>query len=202
MYEQFNGSQLIWEVCHHSLNGMDGYQQSLRNQGFSISTQNVFGNWSAANFLDEPEIYDGQYGYVGDELPTFFSFRTHSSFPTNGSGSVKDWATDYVRLLSLPLGAPKVTFDGDNAHEFRVKLLAIDSVKPTRVKEMNLDADSDGVVKFPAAYGYELVEISISSVTTIGAGSYNYWIESTPVVQPDPVGPVEGPSQPSKALIH
>jgi hypothetical protein len=196
IYEQFGGQPIIWEVCHNPANGMAGYQQSLVNQGYPDTMEDIFGNWSAANFLDEPEIYQGQYGYLGDELPNFTSFRTHKSYPANGTGSVQDWATDYVRLLDLNSGIPLIGFDGQDNHEFRVKLLAIDSVKPTLVKEMILDAGSNGTVVFSQAQAYEQVEISIASVTTFGTGSYSYSVDVEPMSIPVPAGRVAGPDQP------
>jgi len=200
-YEQFGGLSFIWEVCHHAQNGMNGYQQSLLNQGFSITPKDLFGNWSAANFLDEPDIYMGQYGYLGDTLPNFSSFRTHNNYPVgSASGSVKDWATDYVRLLSLNKETPIITFNGNNAHDFRVKLLAMDDTKKTKVREITLDSNNDGKVRFNEAMGYDQVEISIASVTTLGTGSYTYAVELRPRPAPDPEGPVTGHGEPSPGL--
>ncbi|MFH2000472.1 MAG: hypothetical protein ABIK28_12375 [Planctomycetota bacterium] len=197
-YEQFGGQPFIWEVCHQKQNGMNGYQLSMTNLGFSTTTQNTFGNWSAANFLDEPDIYAGQYGYLGDTLPAFTSFRTHTTYPViNSSGSVKAWATDYARLLSLNPGVPVITFNGNDTHAFRVKILGIDAVRPTIVKDMVLNAANDGYFDGFMFVGYDQVEISIASVTTTGTGSYTYSVEVHPMTGPDPAGRIMESKKPS-----
>jgi len=42
IYEQFGGQQVIWDVTHHPLNGMGGYQQVLADLGYTVPIEAVF----------------------------------------------------------------------------------------------------------------------------------------------------------------
>jgi hypothetical protein len=134
---------------------------------------------------------------VGEDLPVFTSFRTHNTFPVSASGFVKDWGTDYVRLRKLKNGYPVITFNGSDLHDFRVKILAIDSISPTLVKTLTLDAYNDGAAAFPEMVGYEQVEISIGSVTLLDSGSYSYTVDIVPTAEPGTGLPPDGAAAPS-----
>lgn len=176
IYEQYGGQETIWEVTHEPANGIQGYKLALSRLGYREPTEDIFGDWSVANFLDDTVIYDGQYGYEGDDLPPFFAFRTHNEYPASFSGSVQPHATRYVRLLNLS-GPPTVTFDGAAQRDFRVHMMAHDPVLPTVVQQLELDQSQNGVATFDAAAGYQQVILAIANVSLSGTGIYNYWVD-------------------------
>jgi hypothetical protein len=175
-YEQFGGQPTIWDLVHNPGNGMNGYLTTLIGQGFNVLMEDVFGDWSVANYLDDPDMASGQYGYTGDILPPFAAFRTHDTYPAAGSGTVQDWATDYVRLTGLA-AVPIIDFNGADTRDFRVVLMAIDPVLPTVVYPLMLDADNDGSYEFVEASGYTNVVISIAAVYPASGNSYTYSVE-------------------------
>lgn len=154
---------------------MNGYLTTLIGQGFNVTMEDVFGDWSTANYLDDPGLASGQYGYVGDTLPPFTAFRTHSTYPATGSGSVQDWATDYIRLVDFN-GVPTLMFNGDDTRVFRVSLMALDPGLPTLVHQLMLDFANDGFYEFVEALGYAEIVVSIANVYPV-AGSYSYSVE-------------------------
>ena len=162
-YEQFGGLPTIWDLVHHPSNGMSGYLNALAGQGYNITMEDVFGVWAVANFLDDTLVVAGQYGYDGDTLPPFSAFRTHDTFPAAGSGTVQNWAADYIRLTGLT-AAPTLHFDGMDTREFRVAYLARDPSLPTLVRWVPLDNANDGVFEFNEAVGYAEVIIAIANV--------------------------------------
>ncbi|MCP4544957.1 MAG: T9SS type A sorting domain-containing protein [bacterium] len=176
MYEQFGGQPFIWDVCHNTANGMAGFESVLTTHGFEIDAEEIFGNWSACNFLDDTTIADGRFGYVGEELPPFSAFRQHTSYPASGNGSVKNWGTDYIRLNDMP-GVPIFTFNGQDTRDFRVALMAVDALLPTVVRFVELDGVNDGSLSFTEAQGYDQVIVSIANVYNYSAGTYTYEVE-------------------------
>ena len=180
MYEQYGGQPLIWDLTHDPANGMTGYQDALLGQGFTdVDTRDVFADWGAANFLDDTTIDAGQYGYIGDDLPPFTAFRTHSTYPVvTASGSVQAHATDYVRLQNFA-GTVSVSFDGYDLREFRVTLLALDTALPTLVEPLPLDELNAGSLDFLAAIGYDEVIVAIANVSSSGSGIYSYEVTET-----------------------
>jgi hypothetical protein len=186
VYEQYGGQSFIWDVVHNPANSMVGYQAALQGQGYSESTADVFRDWAVANFLDDPTVPDGQYGYVGEDLPAFTAFRTHIAYPASGTGNVQPHAADYIRLQNLT-GTPVVQFNGQDIRLYRLMLMARDAVLPTLVREVTLNATQDGTYEFTEATGYDEVVISIASVSLSGVGTYSYGIEETFIT---PVGDV------------
>jgi hypothetical protein len=166
---------------------MTGYQQALRDQGFTdLYTGDVFADWGAANFLDDVDVADGQYGYAGDELPAFYAYRTHAVFPISASGSVSPHGTDYIRLQDFA-STVSIFFDGADSREFRVTLMALADGQPTLVQRMPLDDLNAGTYDFLDADGYEQVIMAVANTSLAGTGSYAYEISET-VIDDAPPG--------------
>ena len=186
IYEQFGGHDVIWDTVHHSYNGMYSFQTVIAALGYPDIMEDVFSQWSAANYLDEPAIYSGQYGYLGDELPAFSAWRFVSNFPASGNGSLQDWGSEYMRIVDgTSSSAPRVTIDGADIHDFRVRFMAVDPALPTLVAEMELDAGEYGEFTFMEAAEYNEVVVSVASTTASGVGSYSYTVELVPTDGPE-----------------
>jgi len=177
VYEQYGGQPMIWDLIHNPANGMPSYQQTLTSLGYSVTMENIFGDWSIANFLDDTSIPDGQYGYTGDTLPPFYAFRTHNSYPAAGSGSVTNWATDYIRLADFT-GTPTLDFNGIDSRDFRVAMMATDPMLPTLVRYVLLDEFNDGYLAFTDAQGYEEVVVAIANVYPSTGATYSYTVDA------------------------
>ena len=172
-YEQFGGQPFIWDLAHEPSDGLAGYQTVIDAHGFRVPTADVFDDWSVANYIDDVSVPDGQYGYVGDDLPPFVAWRTWTAYPVEDGGTVRPHATDYVRLRDLD-AAPTIAFAGSDAAAWRVSLVALDGVQPTLVQEMALDAAGDGSLTFAAAAGYDEVVMSVANVSETNNGLYFY----------------------------
>jgi len=176
MYEHFGGQQLIWDVAHHPANGMSGYQQVLIDSGYAIPVEAIFANWTVANYLDDPLLAGGQFGYSGETLPAFSPWRTHTGVPASGSASVQNWAGEYVRVTDLdPFTV--WNFNGADARDFSVNLIAMGPALPTLVEPMTLDVLNDGALTFSAAAGYDEMILCVANVFATASGSYSYNVE-------------------------
>lgn len=183
LYEQHGGRPLISSLVQNPLNGLPGYQAALQAQGQLTPTTEICARWVTANYLDDPTLDDGRYGYVGDALPPFNAFRTHTSFPASGSGNTQAYAADYLRLRGFA-GPPRIQFDGQDARPFRLTLLARGAGLPTLVRDFPLDAAQNGTHEFPEAAGYDEVVLVIANVHAASVGTYTYNVEemaATPV---------------------
>lgn len=176
-YEQFGGQAMIWDLAHDPLNGMAGYLEALTTHGYTGTMEDVFSDWSAANYLDDETVPDGRFGYSGEDLPPFSAFRTHITYPESGSGSVQNWGTDYLRLTEFG-GTPIFDFDGADVREFRLEAMAIDPVLPTLVTTIVPDGSSDAYFVWPEANGYNEVVISIANVYPTASASYTYQVDA------------------------
>jgi len=97
--EQFDDGSIIKDIVSEPLNSIAGISNQLVTHGYTIPFEAIFNNWTIANYLDDPDVAQGQYNYENLELPSFNPTHHHISYPASGSGTTNPWATDYIRLL-------------------------------------------------------------------------------------------------------
>lgn len=206
VYEQFGGQPIIWDVAHSALNGMASYNAVLASHGYGFATDTVFRNWAVANFLDDPSVPNGEFGYLGDTLPPFNPWRTVSSYPATGSGSLQAWAAEYMRCTTVN-GVLHLDFNGQDIRNFRVAMVGLDDTLPTQVQFLSLNAAQDGSLDFTAAQGYDEVIVMVANVASLsGTYSYNLSVLATPAGESTPaatalVGAQPNPFNP-KTRVH
>ncbi len=140
-YERYGGGPALYDVVHEAANSTAGYENILDLYGYEDDFADVFANWSVANFLDDPSLADGRYGYVGDELPTFYTMGTYSSYPTGQyNRTVNHWGTDYYRFLGFgDQTSVRIDFDGADTNVFAVWGLTLRADGTTEVQRVTLD---------------------------------------------------------------
>lgn len=104
--DQF-GNDLTQALVKDDANGMDSLDQvlaenNIRNPetGEIMTADEVYADWAAANFLNDPAVADGQFGYRGGtDVPSFYPEETQSTCPLNWQAShVSQYGTDYVEF--------------------------------------------------------------------------------------------------------
>ncbi|MEA2103254.1 MAG: T9SS type A sorting domain-containing protein [Candidatus Cloacimonadota bacterium] len=98
--EQYDavGDSLIKDIVSEPLNGIAGITNQLVANSINQPFEDIFVDWTIANFLDDPEVENGHYYYENLNLPNFHAIYTHSAYPAGNSGNINAWATDYIRL--------------------------------------------------------------------------------------------------------
>lgn len=98
--EQFSTleNEFIKDIVSDPINGLASISNQLAGNGYTIPLEAVFHNWAIANFIDDPALEQGQYGYQRLDLPNFMVSASHLNFPVNAAGAVQPWATDYIRV--------------------------------------------------------------------------------------------------------
>ncbi|RLC56001.1 MAG: hypothetical protein DRH89_06565 [Candidatus Cloacimonadota bacterium] len=92
-------NELIRDIVADPTNGLESVINQLIDNGFQIPFESVFLNWTIANYIDDPDLEQGQYGYEGLDLPNFSTSGSHTAFPVNAAGTVQSWAADYIRVF-------------------------------------------------------------------------------------------------------
>jgi len=69
MYEHYGGQQLIWDIVHEQANGIQGWNNVLQAHGIGKTFDEIFQDWTIANYLDDTSIAGGIYGYYGFDIP-------------------------------------------------------------------------------------------------------------------------------------
>ncbi len=172
-YEQFGGQAAVFDLVIEPANSIAGFTNFFTNHGFSAPFSHYFTQWTIANYLDEPGIDVGQFGYAGDDLPPFATTAQHSTYPATQSATVNHWAADYIRFTgSSPL---RIEFQGDDTTDFTVYVLQIAAGYWPVIRSMVLDSARDGEIvldDFGSIYAEAILVVAGTANT--GGTTYSY----------------------------
>ncbi len=176
-FERYGGHPSIYAVVHEPANSIAGYNEVLGDFGYTELFEDVFADWSVANFLDDTSLVDGRFGYVGEDLPPFSVAGTYSSYPvSNIFKTVNHWATDYYRFQDFNgFETLALSFDGSDDNVYAVWGLALYASGLTDVQRMDLDESSQEGVLYIAGLvdpGDEVILVVASTYSSGGAGYY------------------------------
>jgi hypothetical protein len=139
MYEHYGGAELLWDLVQDQANGIAGWENALAANGIKRSFDQIFQDWTIANYLDDVSFGKGRYGYYGLDIPSensdwldipfvmelwdswypgsgFFDWFA-DEYPYDGSyilvGRGLPYTASYVEFTETPL-LFQVEFDGDD----------------------------------------------------------------------------------------
>jgi len=93
------GADLVRELTATEADGMAGFDEVLAANGFDITSDDVFQDWLIANYLNDPGLGDGRYGYEGIGLwDTAALDHVYRHYPDSRSTTVHQYAADYIEL--------------------------------------------------------------------------------------------------------
>lgn len=189
-YEQMGGGTLpVRTLMDEPADGVNGYENTLAALGSDRDFRAFFADWTCANFLDDPTLDEGQYGYVGEDLPTFSSVLRNSYPVPPNSAYVNGYAADYVRFED---GLPQTLwFNGTDYAYWRPHVLFKNGGVAVEVDEIEIDEAEDGsYYLFDLGEEYDTAVLVIAKFIPNGYTQYEYWTEGIPSDVDDVVGPV------------
>jgi len=130
LFEHYGGADFTSALVDEQANGIDGIENTLADFGYSISFEEIFDDWTIANYIDDTTI-DPLYGYdflevgsedtwgysidyalqnfwVGDPLGAPVGFYSSEFF-----GAPQPYTAQYYQFGGQP--SLSTAFDGDNA---------------------------------------------------------------------------------------
>ncbi len=92
------GPDFTRAVIHAPSEGINGIQAVLNASEGGIKFDDLFADWAVANYLNDPSIDNGRYGYANE--PTFHISREPvlGQFPISRTMSMSEYATNYYAL--------------------------------------------------------------------------------------------------------
>jgi hypothetical protein len=105
--EKYGGASTTKAIVANGGTGIDGINSALFQRGYTVSVNDIFKNWVMANYLNNTSISGGIYGYqasfsgITDAPGNIQVSTTVSSYPNSGSGSVNQYAADFVKFTNL-----------------------------------------------------------------------------------------------------
>jgi len=122
MLDQY-GPQAIGQLVAEPENGIAGVDAMLAAENSSGRRfTDLYADWLIANYLDDPGLAGGRYGYTDVSVPTLRLAATHSEYPVDRRATVHQYAADYIQLegqgdLTAEFtGSTLVSLVGNQAH--------------------------------------------------------------------------------------
>ncbi|MFW9804344.1 MAG: hypothetical protein ACFFFC_16930, partial [Candidatus Thorarchaeota archaeon] len=105
------GEELMREVVAHPANGADGFDAVLAARGQAYRFDDVFADWVVANYLDDPALGEGVWGYADLSVDSMAIDAQHRDYPAYQASSVSQYAADYI-LFEKAQGDLTIQFTG------------------------------------------------------------------------------------------
>jgi len=122
MFDQY-GEQAISQLVAEPENGIAGVDAVLAAADSSgRQFTDLYADWLIANYLDDPELADGRYGYTDVSVRNLRLADRHSDYPVDQQAAVHQYAADYIRLegkgsLTIEFtGSTLVSLVGNQTH--------------------------------------------------------------------------------------
>lgn len=121
--EHYGGYGILKELLQDPASPPVNFDHVLAKHGYQDRFIDVLHKWFVANFVADPTIDQGQYGYPSIHLQGATPQHTMSSYPVSGSDTVHQYAAEYYDLhapshrgtLSINFaGTPTVRIIGDD----------------------------------------------------------------------------------------
>jgi hypothetical protein len=96
------GEEAMRQVVADKAHGMVGFQDVLTQRKMGLQIDDVFADWLIASYLDDSALADGRYGYRDLTLDPLPLAETIDRYPAKHSGTVHQYAADYIELVPQP----------------------------------------------------------------------------------------------------
>jgi immune inhibitor A len=158
------GPEFTQAVIHAPSEGVDGVQSVLNARAGGMRFEDLFADWAATNYLNDPTIENGRYAYANE--PTFRISRDPilGQFPITRSVTMSEYAADYTSLQPVA-GDVTLYFTGTttqpllpvNAHGGKWMWYSnrADLADTTLTREVDLSAANKATLSFWEWYDIE-----------------------------------------------
>ena len=93
------GEPAIRELVADPAHGLDGFRKVLLHQSPAVAFDDVFRDWVVANYVNDPGLGDGRYGYVNLDLRAA-NTEVLTALPASVGGQVRQFASTYTEIRS------------------------------------------------------------------------------------------------------
>ena len=128
LYEHFGGINFIRALGYNQLNGIEGMNSTLNQQGYAEAFDEVFQNWVLANYIDDNTIGGGKYFYEHYNFPKRFHKFTHETVKGSNTGYLPAYSAHYIKIKTNNPNQVKIDFIKESTHYTEVNFLLMDTV--------------------------------------------------------------------------
>ncbi|MBD3282611.1 MAG: hypothetical protein GF387_03350 [Candidatus Portnoybacteria bacterium] len=156
--EQF-GDGIFKKMMNTNETGISSIERAVEEQGHNKSFEEIFNNWTVANYLNDTSLSNGQFGYKNSYLkeqvnvsPITYSITSTSII--NIAQNVKNWAPYWYKFINKQDSGAiakdlELQFEGETTQtDFQVTYILDYLTKPDIIGSINL-ANQEGKLQIP-----------------------------------------------------
>ncbi|NLH09352.1 MAG: hypothetical protein GX484_17350 [Chloroflexi bacterium] len=214
------GQDALQALVANPLNGLEGVDDTLESLGLDTTADEVFADWTVANYLRDPSVGDGRYSYEGmfEQMAVGVHEVVKREPYESGWQSVNQYGVDYIEIIGpgevtlsfegtrqvRVIPANTANTDGDPATDDQVVWWSNrgDDSHMTLARMVDLSGVERAVLEYDVWYQIEtLWDFAYVTVSTDGGQTWD--ILETPYTTPeDPHGNSYGPGYTGRSADH
>ena len=197
MLEQFQDLGVMGALVADPAHGEAGVDSTLAVIGAGATFETLFKEWVVANYLDDPTLRGGPYGYEFFDLPALTLKKTISTYPASYSGGLPSDAADYFLFTAAPGKTINLNFSSLYPERFVLRVIKRSTLNPSSVilEEYRPGPGEDTLFEIKGADVFD--EIVLVVAANLGATYY----ELVAAVPPAPCGALlPGTPAPARGL--
>lgn len=146
MYERFGGLPVIADIFKNELEDIAGIEKVLSARGTKETFRQIFSDWVIANYLDNPNISEGRYGYSTIDINLKPSaIETQYPIVQKSLGELP-WSVRYIEFNKPEDNTLTLTIsESDNLIDINADLIGFESkdqLSISSIKPFNLQSGS------------------------------------------------------------
>ncbi len=110
------GEEMTQAVVSNPNNGIAGFNAVLAEHGYAERFDDIFADFLAANYLNDPQANEGRWGYENLSLDQAAVSEHYSIYPAGNQTTVYQYGGDYIELS----GSGDVTLDFTGSTQVKV----------------------------------------------------------------------------------
>ena len=167
--EHYGGPDFIKQLVADPAHGIAGFNNTLSIFGHDCYFPEIFSIWTLANFIDDINFLNGDFGYHSFNVPTFATEAGYSQFPVERSNSLENCAAHYY-YLPVDFTSAKLDFTPNGGY-WDVNLIAYEDYTAKDLITVNFD--SSFIISQPDSFNLTRLVLAITN-KEIGMSSRNY----------------------------
>lgn len=110
------GDDFVRTLARHPGESLASVDAALAEQGLDLTADDLFAYWIVANYVDDPTLADGRYGYEYETLGPICPRQRYAALPVDETRTVPQYAAEYIEVE----GQGDLTIDFKGATEARL----------------------------------------------------------------------------------